>query len=61
MSLFQQLLISTSVLQESAFSGLVPFAIKWTLQGELFREYLVGYPKFKIHINTIVCSYALGI
>jgi hypothetical protein len=25
----------------SAFSGLVPFVIKWTLQDELFREYLM--------------------
>ena len=51
--LFQQtskvFFLSTSVLQGSAFSGLVLCAIKWILQGELFREYLVGYPKVKTH------------
>lgn len=57
------LFLPTSVLQGSAFSGLVPFAIKWTLQGELFREYLVGYPKFRIHMNVKVwhCRCAVDI
>ena len=38
--------LSTFVFQGSAFSELVPFVIKWILQGELFREYLVGYLEF---------------
>ena len=38
--------LSTFVFQGSVFSGLVPFVIKWILQAELFREYLVGYLEF---------------